>query len=224
MTGGVHNLTHQFLHILRVFPVLALLRHVYCILLRVVMGDIGSLTAYRHKIILHLFYETVDSSPELSLLRPEMTALVGGAVAVKHRAVLVGIGVRHDCLREVEQHTDLTLLHTLVFLLPLRGQFLVVGGGDDILRVMPVDIVVPCIPVERHPLLLAEHRDVSGLCRVEEHILCRRIVIPVGEQLEHKGVERTDRRAFRIYTGSRHPGMVEPHAAVAFCIGKRLVD
>ena len=187
------------------------------------MGDIGSLASDRHEVFLHLLDEAIDRGAELLFFRLEVSTLIGGAVAVKNLTVSVCIRMRHDGLVYVEQHPDLSLLNTLVILLLPGGELFVVGCGYHFFRVMPVDIVVPRIPVERHSLLLADDRYAGGLGGVEEHILRRRKLSAVGEKLEYKRIERTDPWPFGIYPGSRHTCMVEPCATVAPGVAQSLV-
>ena len=198
MTGGRHQLAHHFLHIVVVVLEISLSGQVDDILLGVVVCHARAVLTDIHKVVLHLLKESADTSMQLFVLLVAIPSVFRRAVLLQGRSVGGFVGHRQEGLVDIEEHTYLPVLHSLVLLLVLIRQRCVGLLGDDIIGMVAVDVLVPVVKQERHAFLMLPHALTSCLGFGELRKQITLATLGIGVKGKDKGIEWTDRKALGI--------------------------
>ena len=157
MTSGRHQLTHHLLYIVVVVLEVSLPRKVNNIFLSVVMCHTRTVLTDIHKVVLHLLKESVDAPMKLLVLLIAITSVFHRAVFLQDCSVGSFVGHWQERLVDIEEHTYLTVLHSLILLLVLVRQLSVCLLSNDIVGIVAVDVLVPIVIQERHAFFMFPH-------------------------------------------------------------------
>ena len=163
-----------------------------------------------HEVVLHLLKETVDAPMKPLVLLVAITSVFHRAVFLQDCSVGSFVGHWQEGLVDIEEHTYLTVLHSLVLLLALVRQFCVCLLGDDIIGIVAVDILVPIVIQERHAFLMFPHALTSCLGFRELRKQIALTTLGIGVEGKDKGIERTDRKALGIELRIELAACVQP--------------
>ena len=210
MTGGRHQLTHHFLYIVVVMLKVTLPWQVDNILLCVIMRHTCAVLTDIHEVVLHLLKESVDAPMQLLVLLIAVPSVFHRAVFLQGRSVSSFVSHWQEGLVDIEEHTYLTVLHSLVLLLVLVRQFCVCLLGDDIVGIVAVDVLIPIVIQERHTFLMLPHALTPCLRFGELRKQIALATLGIGVKGKDKGIERTDRKALGIELRIEFAACIQP--------------
>ena len=210
MTGGRHQLTHHLLYIVVVVLEVTLPWKVDDILFRVVVSQTRAVLTDIHEVVFHLLKESVYTPMQLLVFLIAITSVLHRAVFLQGCSVGSFVGHRQERLIDIEQHTYLTVLHSLVLLLVLLRHFCVCLLSNDIVGIVAVDVLVPVVIQEGHAFLMLPHALTSCLRFGELSKQIAFAALGIGVKGKNKGIERTDRKALRIEFRIEFTACVQP--------------
>ena len=213
MAGSGHQLAHHLLYIVVVMLEVTLTWQVDDILFGVIMGDSRTVLPYSDKVVLHLLKKCVDMAVQLFVLPRTVAPFLHIAVLSQCDIVVCLVGHGQERLVDIKKHSGLPVLHSLVLLFVLFRQFRICLPGNYIVRIVAVHILVPVVVKERYTLLMLPHTLSACLGFREE---CEEIGLAafrIGVEGKDNGIERTDRKAFRVELRVQFPAGIQPMAA-----------
>ena len=210
MPGGTDYLPQGLLHIVMVMVEIPLPGHIDGIPVRLVMGHPASVIADRHEVVFHFQQKVIEPDMQFAVIGFRMAFVCGISVLLQCSLVGFPVNIGQRGLVDIEKGAYLPVMHALVMFPVLCVQSEIGRAADNLLRIVPVDILVPVVEKERHATLMFPDGCAHCLGFVEKGEQVRPASVPVRMEGHEQPVEGTDGHTARIEFRIALAGGIQP--------------